>query len=544
MKGGSWVIHSPTVTSTKFWPGTLGRVANHAMVIARLVDGEGIDRGIHNFLVQIRSMTDHTLMNGVECGDIGPKIGYNNMDNGFARFTHVHIPRRNMAMRFATVDERGTYRLQNTSDAASKVAYITMMQVRAHIVNEAGKNLAISCTIAIRYSALRRQGFGNADQDVSPSTQELQILDYKQQQYRLLHLLAASYCFFFTGRHILTKLKSIEQRLVSQKGTVTKTEVGDIHASTSALKSFCTTITADGMEDCRKSCGGHGFLHCSGLPEIVCSYLQSPTVEGDNQMLPQQVFKVLLKLYHTAEHGNTQALSEWEVCDASYLIEPIRSYFIVTGTRTAMCRVYSLEEFMNVPNLLDAYRHRSARLLVETSREIENKIKQGSSMNEAWNSSLIRMAKVSQAHSLYLLIKNFFDGISSEKARSIGLEEAVVLQDLGTLFALFWIEKDIGDFLEDGYMNSAHCQLLREAILKMLDKVRPNAVGLVDARDFSDFRLKSALGRYDGNVYSSIMETALKEPLNDSEPGEGYKHLKRLIVDGIGVYSGSMSSRL
>ena len=91
---GNFVINSPTLTSTKFWPGTLGRTANHAIVIARLIDGQGIDRGIHNFLVPLRSMEDHTLLKGVQTGDIGPKIGYNVMDNGFARFDNVVIPRR------------------------------------------------------------------------------------------------------------------------------------------------------------------------------------------------------------------------------------------------------------------------------------------------------------------------------------------------------------------------------------------------------------------------------------------------------------------
>jgi acyl-CoA oxidase len=92
--GGSWIVNSPTVTSAKFWPGTLGRTANHAMVIARLIDGQGVDRGVHNFLVPLRSMEDHTWMPGVTTGDIGPKIGYNVMDNGFARFNQVKIPRR------------------------------------------------------------------------------------------------------------------------------------------------------------------------------------------------------------------------------------------------------------------------------------------------------------------------------------------------------------------------------------------------------------------------------------------------------------------
>ncbi len=31
-KGGSWIINSPTLTSGKFWPGTLGRTANVRIV--------------------------------------------------------------------------------------------------------------------------------------------------------------------------------------------------------------------------------------------------------------------------------------------------------------------------------------------------------------------------------------------------------------------------------------------------------------------------------------------------------------------------------
>lgn len=325
--GGSFVIHSPTVTSAKFWPGTLGRTANHAMVMARLIDGDGVDRGVHNFLVQLRHYDTHKLLPGVTTGDIGPKIGYNTMGNGYAMFDRVHIPRRNMAMRFAIVDETGKYQTLTKNDAASKIAYITMMQVRAHICNEAGKNLAMACTIVIRYSAVRRQGY-DGDEDktntkppnshdtsiipsdslkqhkIGMSRNELQILDYKQQQHRIFPLLAASYCFFLTGEIVLKRLRDIEQKLLSNQ-SVTKAEVTDIHASSSALKSYTTTVTADGIEDCRKACGGHGFLQCSGLPELLTTYLQNPTVEGDNHMLPQQVLKVLLKLVEAVQNKKT-----------------------------------------------------------------------------------------------------------------------------------------------------------------------------------------------------------------------------------------------
>lgn len=215
VKGGSFVVNSPSLTSGKFWPGTLGRTANHAMVIARLIDGEGVDRGIHNFLVPLRSMKDHTLLPGVKTGDIGPKIGYNNMDNGFAYFDKVTIPRRNMAMRFAVVDEQGKFHKKRVSAAASKVAYITMMQVRAMIVQGSAKALSVGTTINIRYSAVRKQGY------TEDGKTEVQILDYKQQQHRIFPLLAASYCFFFTGQKLWKNLKNIEHKLLENKA-VTK----------------------------------------------------------------------------------------------------------------------------------------------------------------------------------------------------------------------------------------------------------------------------------------------------------------------------------
>ena len=94
------------------------------MVYARLII-DGKDLGVHEFMVQLRD-EKHDPMPGVEVGDVGPKvpshlhvhddllictntvlmpvvvtgslaqIGYNNVDNGYARFDHVRVPRFNM----------------------------------------------------------------------------------------------------------------------------------------------------------------------------------------------------------------------------------------------------------------------------------------------------------------------------------------------------------------------------------------------------------------------------------------------------------------
>jgi acyl-CoA oxidase len=532
MKGGSFIINSPTLTSTKFWPGTLGRTANHAMVIARLIDGKGIDLGVHNFLVPLRSMKDHTLLPGVKTGDIGPKIGYNVMDNGFASFDNVAIPRRNMAMRFASIDEQGNFSKKSVSEASQKITYITMMQVRAYIVDEAGKALSTACTIVIRYSAVRRQGFGQDGKT------ELQVLDYKQQQHRLLPLLAASYCFFFTGKKVLKQIGELERRFLANE-KVAKAEVTDIHASSSALKSFTTTVAADGMEDCRKACGGHGFLQSSGLPELITSYLQNPTVEGDNHMLPQQVVKVLLKLVQAVQ--NEDDLSDYKGCDSSHIIPSLQS--MLHSNKKRACKARCEKDMMDLVALLDAFCIRAARLLVEVAGQLQTFIMGGMNAQEAWNQALVQMARVSRAYSQFLLLQNFVDGIEEEeRTMSIGKAESNVLRDLARLFALYWMERELGDFMEDGYLSAQQAGWVRSCVLDLLDAIRPNAVSLVDARDFSDFRLKSALGRYDGDVYPAIMEASRRDPLNESEPGPGYEeHLKRLIVDGVGVYTGTAS---
>jgi len=456
------------------------------------------------------------------------------MDNGFCSFDHVEIPRRNMAMRFAAVDEQGKYSKKTVSAAASKIAYITMMQVRAHICNEAGKNLAVACTINIRYSAVRRQGFKG-----DGSKTELQILDYTQQQHRIFPLLAASYCFFFTGKKILKQLSAIEQQLVSG-GPVTKAQVSDIHASSSGLKSFMTMVAADGIEECRKACGGHGFLQCSGLPELFTTYLQSPTVEGDNHMLPQQVIKVLLKLVEAVQNGDD--LKDYEPCDSHHLVPSLEA--IITVQTQETCQAQSEKELLELPVLLQAFRHRAARVLVDVALHLQKSIGNGLSPEEAWNQALVEMARANRAYAQFLLLKNFCDGIHDEHqgAGAIGDAEAEVLRNLARLFAMYWMEKEVGDFLADGFLSPKQSRWVRSNVLHLLGVIRPDAVALVDARDFSDFRLKSALGRYDGNVYPAIMEAARRDPLNESEPGPGYEeHLKRLIVGGVGKYSGTVS---
>lgn len=93
-----FVLHSPTLSSTKWWPGGLGKTATHAVVMARLMlpDGRGgvKDHGPHAFIAPLRCMETHRPLPGVKVGDIGPKFGFNGVDNGYLQLDHVRIRER------------------------------------------------------------------------------------------------------------------------------------------------------------------------------------------------------------------------------------------------------------------------------------------------------------------------------------------------------------------------------------------------------------------------------------------------------------------
>lgn len=49
-------IHSPTLSSTKWWIGALGKTATHGVVQAKLILPGGKDMGPHLFFVQLRCL--------------------------------------------------------------------------------------------------------------------------------------------------------------------------------------------------------------------------------------------------------------------------------------------------------------------------------------------------------------------------------------------------------------------------------------------------------------------------------------------------------
>jgi len=59
--------------------------------------------------------------------------------------------------------------------------------------------------------------------------------------------------------------------------------------------------------------------------------------------------------------------------------------------------------------------------------------------------------------------------------------------------------------------------IVEDAMVSLLERIRPNAVALVDSFGYSDRMLGSVLGRYDGQVYENLYKWAQSSPLNSTQ---------------------------
>lgn len=124
-----FVVHTPTLTATKFWPGDAGMFCSHAVVFARLLVDDN-DYGVMPFMVPLRDVETWAILPGIKCGDLGPKIGYGGKNNSWVSFDSVRIPRTNMMMGLCELSRDGEFSLNGDP----RVLYSVMMAIRMQII--------------------------------------------------------------------------------------------------------------------------------------------------------------------------------------------------------------------------------------------------------------------------------------------------------------------------------------------------------------------------------------------------------------------------
>uniref|UniRef100_A0A3P8XR21 Acyl-coenzyme A oxidase n=1 Tax=Esox lucius TaxID=8010 RepID=A0A3P8XR21_ESOLU len=485
-----FVLNSPTVSSIKWWPGGLGKTSNHAIVLAQLYT-QGKCHGLHAFIVPLRSMNTHMPLPGVVVGDIGPKFGFDEVDNGYLKLENVRIPRNNMLMKYAKVDADGTY----TKPPRDKLTYGTMVFIRSMIVGEAGLALSKACTIAIRYSAVRRQS------EIRPGEGEPQILDYQTQQYKLFPLLATAYAYNFVGQY----MNQVYHRITGDMSQGDFSELPELHALSAGLKAFTTWTASSGIEVCRMACGGHGYSSCSALPDIYVTFVPTCTYEGENTVMMLQTARFLIKSYRQASAGHRLSGIVSYLNESEFRLQP----------QTVSSRA-TLVNGNNLQSLVEAYKLRAAWLVEQAAKSIQQELQRSVSQEDAWNNSSIDLVRASDAHCHYVVVKLFAAKVGEIEDPAVHS----VLSTLALLYALQGITQHSGDFLQ---VTTASLSQASQTLKQLLVQLRPDAVALVDAFDFRDEMLNSVLGRYDGNVYEHMFEWARRSPLNKTEVRVHYR---------------------
>ncbi|KAH6712989.1 acyl-CoA dehydrogenase/oxidase C-terminal [Leptodontidium sp. 2 PMI_412] len=498
----TFILHSPHLTASKWWIGSLGRTANHAVVMAQLIIA-GKPYGPHPFVCQIRDMKTHEPLEGVHVGDIGPKFGYNTMDNGFLLLNQFKIPHINMLARFSRVDPETNKYVKPSSPS---LIYGTLTWVRSTIVLQSGGVLARGVTIATRYAAVRRQ-FQDRDAPTG-SHGENQVLNYTMVQFRLLPLLAATFALHFTGKAMMGLYQENQKQMQASASTADTNRgagpeethsgsdlLADLHATSCGLKALGSTTAAEGLEVCRRACGGHGYSSFGGIGAWYADYLPTTTWEGDNYMLTQQVARYLLKSARAVLKGNAPNNDTSRIFTTFLQKQDMGAAHDVLGSDS---------------DLVAAFAWRTSFLTFEAlkHRDVEK---------NSWNSLLVDFWRLSTAHSQYLVVKNFYEALQSESLR-YELDPATidVLHKLFRLYALNTLEKEASEFYSSSAVTVRQIQLARtKSVMKLLEEIRPHALSLVDAWHFPDWQLDSSLGRKDGKVYEDMFYRASElNPLN------------------------------
>ncbi|KAJ4365112.1 hypothetical protein N0V83_008730 [Neocucurbitaria cava] len=499
----TFTIHSPHLTASKWWIGSLGRTANYAVVMAQLIIN-GKSYGPAPFCVQIRDLKTHEPLENIHIGDIGPKFGYNTMDNGFLLFNQVKVPHISMLARFSHVDPATNKFARRGSPS---LVYGTLTWVRSTIVMQAGSVLARGVTIATRYCAVRRQF---QDRDAPAGEAETPVLNYTMVQIRLLPLLAATFALHFTGKSMMNMYQENQKKISQGNANADSSKRGagpeevqsgsdmlaDLHASSCALKSLSSSIAAEGLEVCRRACGGHGYSSFSGIGPWYADYLPTTTWEGDNYMLTQQVARYMLKSARSVLNGEKPTNDTTTILTEFQSRRNIGCAFDIIGSDT---------------DLVAAFAWRVSFLTFEASKHRDEQKK-------PWNDLLVDFYRLSKAHAQYMVVKNNLSALKAiEKEGNVDSSILDVLMKLFRLFALHTLEQEGSEFYASGACSKHQISLARtNTVMTLLKEIRPHAVRLVDSWGFDDWVLDSSLGREDGKVYEDMFFRASElNPLNN-----------------------------
>ncbi|KAJ7857076.1 peroxisomal oxidase [Mycena olivaceomarginata] len=495
-------IHSPTLTSTKWWIGALGKTATHGVIQAKLILPGGKDMGLHLFFIQLRSLDTHKVLPGRIIGDIGPKA-LTSTDQGFARFDHVRIPlKENMLSKFAGVMDEGKYvtpphvKLSYGGAGPSRRVWLIIQRLltcKSSYFNHPG------AAIAIRYATVRRQG------ELGPDGLEHQTITYPSLHVRLIPLIARAYVFIELGRALTRGFDSLARGLSSGDTS----ELAEMHVMTSGLKILISRP---------RSMGGHGYSAFAGVGRMYADYLPAATYEGKNFVLDGQVLRAALKAFRGIFATSSPPAKASSLSPTSHYLRLLLDKELVSPELSPTSWTHPATAILLLKWRTALIVHECAQTLKEPDASVMQRVSRA-------------VTEVFVAARVGEMIESLRVVLKEREAKIAGK------------FLLTTVESSLVDLLSFGLFRATPTgnpprsrdptHALRLAIAGLCGELLPDMIGLTDAFGFSDWELDSALGVYDGKAYEALWARVQHEPLNQTEVTEAYEvSIKSLMMRG------------
>uniref|UniRef100_A0AAV1TPU1 Acyl-CoA oxidase C-alpha1 domain-containing protein n=1 Tax=Peronospora matthiolae TaxID=2874970 RepID=A0AAV1TPU1_9STRA len=139
-------------------------------------------------------------------------------------------------------------------------------------------------------------------------------------------------------------------------------KLAELHNVSSGLKAWISNKVGEGIEVCRRLCGGHGFSQSSNLGHLFAEIAGANTFEGTSDVLVQQHTRYLLKkLSLTSDDKSVQFASNAK----SYTHHELQSKAEVPA------------DFGDFNLLVNAFRARATRSLLALMASMEATNKDG-----------------------------------------------------------------------------------------------------------------------------------------------------------------------
>ncbi|CCQ46342.1 acyl-CoA dehydrogenase, middle domain protein [Pseudarthrobacter siccitolerans] len=478
---GEFVVHTPFRAAWKDYIGNAAIDGLGAVVFAQLVT-RGVNHGVHAFYVDLRDPETREFLPGIGGEDDGIKGGLNGIDNGRLHFTNVRIPRANLLNRYGNVDADGTYTSPIASPGRRFFTMLgTLVQGRVSLDGAAVAASKVALKAAVQYATERRQF------NASSHTEEEVLLDYQRHQKRLFTRLATTYAAGFAHEQLLQKFDD-----VFSGAHDTDEDRQDLETLAAALKPLSTWHALDTLQECREACGGAGFLIENRFASLRADLDVYATFEGDNTVLLQLVAKRLLadyaKEFRSVDFG---VLARYVVGQATGAaihrtgLRQVAQFVADTGSVQKAALALRDEEGQRalLTDRVQAMVAEAAAALKGSGRLSHE---QGAALFNRHQNELIDAA---QAHAELLQWEAFTDAL--REVADPGTK--TVLTWLRDLFGLSLIEKNLSWYLMNGRLSMQRGRTVGEYINRLLVKIRPHALDLVDAFGYGEDHVRAAI---------------------------------------------------